>query len=369
MRGFTAVAVVVLLQCCCSEAARRDLYREMNLTEDATGKEIKKNYQKWSRMLHPDITSWPRDVARERLIQITEAYEVLVDEDRRATYDKTGRMEIGTEANTEQLRAVLFQGTHDAFNFKSIEQFNAAKDNKEVWIILFWSKNFPECLEAAAIWNKFATRMKGVVSVGTVQCDNMMQLCRGLKMRTLPAVFHLKGGEAVFYGGKLEQQSLVDYSASTLLVHADETIKTFVPAMFSFTPQMRAVQSSAAFMLPSTRTSTMAVAEVWELITFEYTDCMDCRIEFRMGVEALNKFSEKPIKVVRTDCTLPENANFCKLAPYVLILLWLGFHPIMHLISSQNVLSSKFLERKKSTLLSCNYVLPPSFSYQQYQQR
>eukprot|EP01061_Rhynchopus_euleeides_P035072 TRINITY_DN59121_c0_g1_i1.p1 TRINITY_DN59121_c0_g1~~TRINITY_DN59121_c0_g1_i1.p1 ORF type:complete len:749 (+),score=324.04 TRINITY_DN59121_c0_g1_i1:124-2370(+) len=322
--AFVAVAALVLLQGCPVAARRRDLYAEMNLTSDATTKDIKRIYQKWSRMLHPDITKWPRELARDRMMEVTEAYEVLSDEERREKYDSTGKMDIGTEANTDQLRARLFDGTHDAFMFKSIEQFNAARDNKEVWIILFWSKNYPECLEAAAIWNKFATRMKGIVSVGTVQCDNMMQLCRSLRMRTLPSVFFVKNGQALPYTGKLEQQSLVDFSASNLLVHADETIKDFRPGMFAYSAPIKSslqhftpgsVLASGAYFSPQVRRSTLAVPEVWELLTFEYTDCMDCRIELRMAVESLHKYSPTKIKVIRTDCSLPENANFCKLAP------------------------------------------------------
>ena len=324
MRRSTAllatVAAVLLCAPACEGAKKRDLYRELNVTSDATTKEIRKSYQKWSRMLHPDVTTWNKEEAKLRMIDITEAYEVLVDEDRRETYDKTGKLDIGTAANTDELRAQLFKGNHDSFIFKTADEFNAKKDANERWLIFFWHKGYPECLPAAAIWDKFASRMKGVTNIGVLSCESTnMMLCRSLRMNTLPTVVFLKDGEATIYDGKIESQSLVDFAATNMLSHADETIQTFTPGMFAFSSEVAPVLSSSNFLAPQVRHSTVASAEVWELLTFEYTDCMDCRIELRMAVEALHKSSPKKIKVVRTDCSLEANHNYCKLAPYVIV--------------------------------------------------
>ncbi|KAJ9459827.1 Chaperone protein DnaJ [Diplonema papillatum] len=304
---------------------REDLYATMNLTREATTKEIKKMYQKWSRMLHPDITVWPKELAKQRLIKVTEAYEILADEDRKKDYDSSGRVDLGTDPNTEWKRSKLFDGTHDAFQFRDADTLKAAIDNKENWFILFWGKNYPECLDASAVWQKFATRMKGIVNVGTVQCDELMPSCRSFGMNTLPAIFSLKKGVKGHYRGRIEQQSLVEYAADNLLSHSNDHIIDYKPGYFGQTaPIIPALETAAPGsslasglqgMARPTK-YTLSVPEAWELVTFEYTDCMDCRIELTLATETLQMYTRGDnIRVVRVDCEKKRNQDFCKIAP------------------------------------------------------
>ena len=294
---------------------RKDLYRTMNLTSEATQKEIKKMYQKWSRMLHPDITKWPKEMAKTKMIEITEAYEIIGDEDRREKFDTHGTMDIGTDANTDSVRANLFQGSHDAFVFKDTESMENAIKNKENWLILFWGKHYPESTEVSPIWEKFATRMKGVVNVGTVQCDDLGQLCRKFGMRTLPTIFALREGIQEKYTGIVEQQSLVDYSASNLLSYADAHTKNYNRGMLATSPARSLQKSDSARFFPSPSPQTLTIKETWQLVTFEYTACMDCRIELRLAVEVLHKYSDDRVETIRVDCSKRKNFNFCKQAP------------------------------------------------------
>lgn len=63
-----------------------ELYERLGVTRAATAQEIKRAY----RQLHPDL--YPGDpVAGEKFKGVTEAYDVLADPGRRATYDLTGR--------------------------------------------------------------------------------------------------------------------------------------------------------------------------------------------------------------------------------------------------------------------------------------
>eukprot|EP01064_Diplonema_japonicum_P025403 TRINITY_DN36823_c0_g1_i1.p1 TRINITY_DN36823_c0_g1~~TRINITY_DN36823_c0_g1_i1.p1 ORF type:complete len:729 (+),score=144.07 TRINITY_DN36823_c0_g1_i1:132-2189(+) len=270
-------------------------------------------YQKWSRMLHPDITKWPKELAKSKIMEVTEAYEILSDEERRHTYDTEGKMDIGTDANTEWKRSQLFGGTHDAYTFKSKEEMDTVIENKEKWMILFWGKNYPDCLEASEIWTKFATRMKGVVNIGTVQCDDLMQLCRSFGMRTLPTIFSLNNGNRQMYNGRIESQSLVDFAASNLLTYTDSHITHYTPGMLAVSRHAPVPSASAQHLsLPK---KTIEVTETWELVTFEYTDCMDCRIELALAVETIQKYSKKDVSVIRVDCSKREHRNFCLQAP------------------------------------------------------
>jgi curved DNA-binding protein len=67
----------------------RDYYRILGVARDADDAAIKRAYRKLARELHPDVTGDdPR--ATEHFKQVTEAYEVLSDRQRRKSYDMFG---------------------------------------------------------------------------------------------------------------------------------------------------------------------------------------------------------------------------------------------------------------------------------------
>jgi curved DNA-binding protein len=64
----------------------KDYYRIMGVKRDATPEEIKRAYRKLARKYHPDVSKAPD--AEARFKEVGEAYEVLRDPERRATYDQ-----------------------------------------------------------------------------------------------------------------------------------------------------------------------------------------------------------------------------------------------------------------------------------------
>ena len=66
----------------------RDYYEVLGVARGADDAEIKKAFRRLARELHPDVNSEPD--AEERFKEAAEAYEVLSDADRRATYDRYG---------------------------------------------------------------------------------------------------------------------------------------------------------------------------------------------------------------------------------------------------------------------------------------
>ena len=67
----------------------RDYYEVLGVSRDADDAEIKKAFRRLARELHPDVNSHDPE-AEEKFKEAAEAYEVLSDPERRATYDRYG---------------------------------------------------------------------------------------------------------------------------------------------------------------------------------------------------------------------------------------------------------------------------------------
>jgi molecular chaperone DnaJ len=71
-------------------SSTRDYYEVLGVPRDADDATIKKAFRKLARELHPDVNTHDPD-AEDKFKEAAEAYEVLSDSERRATYDRYGR--------------------------------------------------------------------------------------------------------------------------------------------------------------------------------------------------------------------------------------------------------------------------------------
>jgi len=69
--------------------AKRDYYEVLGVSKSATADEIKKAYRRLAMKHHPDRNAEDTS-AEDRFKEAKEAYEVLKDKDKRATYDQFG---------------------------------------------------------------------------------------------------------------------------------------------------------------------------------------------------------------------------------------------------------------------------------------
>ena len=67
----------------------RDPYEVLGVARDADEADIKKAFRRLARELHPDVNRHDPD-AEEKFKEAAEAYEILSDAERRATYDRYG---------------------------------------------------------------------------------------------------------------------------------------------------------------------------------------------------------------------------------------------------------------------------------------
>ena len=67
----------------------KDYYKSLEVDKSATPEVIQRAYRKLARKYHPDVNQSPG--SEDRFKEISEAYEVLKDPERRKTYDRFGR--------------------------------------------------------------------------------------------------------------------------------------------------------------------------------------------------------------------------------------------------------------------------------------
>ncbi|MDT8305298.1 MAG: molecular chaperone DnaJ [Anaerolineae bacterium] len=67
---------------------KRDYYEVLGISRTATKEEVKKAYRRLARQYHPDVSK--EDGAAEKFKELSEAYEVLSDDNKRAAYDRFG---------------------------------------------------------------------------------------------------------------------------------------------------------------------------------------------------------------------------------------------------------------------------------------
>lgn len=97
---------------------KRDYYEVLGVNRTATADEIKKAYRMLALKHHPDRNPENREAAREKFKELSEAYEVLSDPQKRATYDQYGHAGVAgafREGNFTWQDFTHFQDVSDLF--------------------------------------------------------------------------------------------------------------------------------------------------------------------------------------------------------------------------------------------------------------
>ncbi|MCL4366930.1 DnaJ domain-containing protein, partial [Patescibacteria group bacterium] len=69
-------------------ATKRDYYEILGVSKSASDAEIKAAYRKLARQYHPDVDKTAG--AAERFKEVSEAYQVLSDQQKKRSYDQFG---------------------------------------------------------------------------------------------------------------------------------------------------------------------------------------------------------------------------------------------------------------------------------------
>ena len=94
---------------------RRDPYEVLGVSREAGDTEIKKTFRRLARELHPDVNRHDPE-AEEKFKEAAEAYEILSDAERRATYDRFGFEGLDSRGYASQAHGFgSFADIFDAF--------------------------------------------------------------------------------------------------------------------------------------------------------------------------------------------------------------------------------------------------------------
>lgn len=95
--------------------AKRDYYEVLGVERTSSDVEIKTAYRKLALQYHPDRNPGNHEEATERFKEITEAYSVLADGQKRAAYDRYGHAGVNGGAGQPDFSSTIFTDFGDIF--------------------------------------------------------------------------------------------------------------------------------------------------------------------------------------------------------------------------------------------------------------
>ena len=103
--------------------SKRDYYEILGITKSASKKDIKKSYKKLALKCHPDKN--PNDInAEKNFKELKEAYETLIDDEKRQEYDQFGHNGFKDYRNTNHNSKYYYDPNSDIFNDTFQERYN-----------------------------------------------------------------------------------------------------------------------------------------------------------------------------------------------------------------------------------------------------
>ena len=117
-------------------SAKRDYYEVLGVSKSASADEIKSQYRKLALKFHPDRNK--SEEAAEHFKEISEAYAVLSDTEKRKIYDQYGHAGVDGRYSTED----IFQGASGNFNDVFSDLFGRSGGMDSIFESLFGQGGF-----------------------------------------------------------------------------------------------------------------------------------------------------------------------------------------------------------------------------------
>uniref|UniRef100_A0A224YV69 DnaJ homolog subfamily C member 16 n=1 Tax=Rhipicephalus zambeziensis TaxID=60191 RepID=A0A224YV69_9ACAR len=227
-------ALLCLITCSCVSCALVNPYETLGVSRTASAADIKRAYKRLAREWHPDKNKDP--VASEKFIEITKAYELLTDPERKENFDKYGQTEDTpnfrrqpdysqfNRFDFDPFESTVFSKGNMKFKFsfnqgsvfhkatitlKAYENRVVPDSNFKPYLILFYGDLCFPCLHVEPIWQRIVQEMEPLgVGFATIHAQHESGLAHKLGVGSLPYLMGLVEGRAIHY--RQDQLSLVN---------------------------------------------------------------------------------------------------------------------------------------------------------------
>lgn len=246
----------------CAAGGKRkgaDYYAILEVPEKADATAIKKAYRQKSLEFHPDKCELDKDICQAKFIEVSTAYEVLSDPEKRKVYNRDGEegLKEGAQSN-DQAKAMFrqFFGREPDGNVRIVNRGGqmmfmeegepGPKENiyddtnvteltgdvyksyvnerDEPWIVMFYKPNDDDSVELKPEYAKFATQFREFLKVASVNCREQRDTCSSASISEFPALRWFpedkKAPPEVFDLGTINAKNLGKWASTMMPDHA-----------------------------------------------------------------------------------------------------------------------------------------------------
>ncbi|KAM5132034.1 dnaJ homolog subfamily C member 16 [Mantella aurantiaca] len=233
------VFLILALQILTTAATDFDPYRVLGISRTASQADIKKAYKKLAREWHPDKNKNPG--AEDKFIQVSKAYEILSNEEKRTNYDRYG--DLGeNQGYSQQQHHHHFRHFHDSFYFdesffhfpfnserrdstdeKYLLQFShyindVVPDSfRKPYLIKITSDWCFSCIHIEPVWKEAVQELEGLgVGIGVVHAGYERRLAHHLGAHSTPSILGVINGKISFFHNAVLRENLRHFVESLL---------------------------------------------------------------------------------------------------------------------------------------------------------
>ncbi|KAK0166405.1 hypothetical protein PV328_004828 [Microctonus aethiopoides] len=210
----------------------RNPYEILGVSRRATLQDIRKAYKNLVKEWHPDKTDHP--AAENKFVEITRAYELLSDPERRRKFDNHGLTEEGSSRSKRDSHFQVPDPLEDLFagNFKfhyqnrdisffhkmsvtyrTFENIIIPKSFRTPYLILFYYDWCFSCLQVEPIWRRLIDELEPVgVTLVTAHAEREPTFARKVGVHSLPCLALTMDGHTSIYKESLfSVQKVVEF--------------------------------------------------------------------------------------------------------------------------------------------------------------
>ncbi|KAJ6656838.1 hypothetical protein lerEdw1_003169 [Lerista edwardsae] len=226
-----------------------DPYRILGVSRTASQTDIKKAYKKLAREWHPDKNKNPG--AADKFIQISKAYELLSNEEKRLNFDRYGDVGENQGYPQQQHRQHRpFHYSHESFYFDDSFfhfPFNSdRRDSSDEKYLLHFSHYVNEivpdsfkkpylikiisdwcfsCIHIEPVWKEVVQELEGLgVGIGVVHAGYERRLAHHLGAHSTPSILGLINGKITFFHNAVVRENLRQFVENLLPANLVERI-------------------------------------------------------------------------------------------------------------------------------------------------